>query len=186
MTQARSHFQEELRIIPTGWVVASVVCFAAVAVLFQVFIPMWQHHHDLPPQPWWALLGFVGALFIGGNDPADWLRLRRCQTAGHERAAVDAAGHPDSQGDWLHCLLPAAQAAAGAVSQLPVADRIGLCLLPEVRICSYPKLCQLRTAHPARLHVLPVLREDGGSHGDLEFLRPRTATGFGKLRAVRG
>jgi MFS family permease len=67
MTQARSHFEEELRIIPTGWAVASVVCFAAVAVLFQVFIPMWQHHHDLPPQPWWTLLGFVGALFMAAT-----------------------------------------------------------------------------------------------------------------------
>ncbi len=67
MTQARSHFEEELRIIPKGWVVASVIGFAAIAVLFNVCIPMWSHRHDLPPQPWWTLLGIVGALFMAAT-----------------------------------------------------------------------------------------------------------------------
>jgi len=62
MTRQRSHFEEELRIIPTGWGIASVIGFAAVEVLFHVLIPYWSHHHDLPPQPWWTLLGVVSAL----------------------------------------------------------------------------------------------------------------------------
>src|SRR5208283_5114399 len=50
------HFEEELRIIPTGWAIAAVIGFAAIEVLFHVLIPSWSHHHDLPPQPWWTLL----------------------------------------------------------------------------------------------------------------------------------
>jgi|SRR5271157_30288 len=61
MTQQKSHFREELDIIPRGWVIASVVGFAAIEVLFHVLIPMWAHHQDLPPEPWWALIGLVAA-----------------------------------------------------------------------------------------------------------------------------
>jgi RNA polymerase subunit RPABC4/transcription elongation factor Spt4 len=62
MTQPRSHFEEEMRIIPTGWVVTSIVSFAAIQVLFNVYVP--SHHHDLPPQPWWALIGIVAGVVM--------------------------------------------------------------------------------------------------------------------------
>jgi hypothetical protein len=67
MTQPRSRFEEELRIIPTGWVVVSVIGFAAVEVLFHTCIPAWSHHQGLPPEPWWALLGIVGGLFLAAT-----------------------------------------------------------------------------------------------------------------------
>ena len=67
MTQQRSYFQEELRIIPTGWAIAAVMGFAALELLFLVYIPMWSHHKDLPPQPWWTLLAAVGALAMAAT-----------------------------------------------------------------------------------------------------------------------
>ena len=67
MTQPRSRFGEELRIIPTGWVVAAVIGAAAIEVLFHVCIPIWSHHQGLPPQPWWTLLGLAAALFAAAT-----------------------------------------------------------------------------------------------------------------------
>jgi Double zinc ribbon len=64
MTQARSHFEEELRIIPTGWAVAAAIGFAALQVVFNVLIPMYVHHQDVPPQPVLPLLGIVAGLFL--------------------------------------------------------------------------------------------------------------------------
>jgi RNA polymerase subunit RPABC4/transcription elongation factor Spt4 len=64
MTQPRSRFEEELKIIPTGWVVVSVIAFAAIQVLFHFCIPMWSHRHDLPPEPWWALLAILGGVVM--------------------------------------------------------------------------------------------------------------------------
>jgi len=64
MTQARSHFEAEMRIIPTGWAVAAVIGFAAVEIAFQVLIPMYVRSQELPPRPLLALLGIVGGLFL--------------------------------------------------------------------------------------------------------------------------
>ena len=128
----RSHFAEELRIIPDRLGGSlSVIGVCGRRGPLPCAHSTLSHHHDLPPQPWWTLLGVVGGSGYRGNDPADRVHLRRFQAAGHERGAVDAAGHPDTQADWLHCLLPAAQAAAGAVSQLPVADRADFAYCPK-------------------------------------------------------
>jgi Phospholipase_D-nuclease N-terminal len=67
MPQSRSHLLQELRIIPKGWMIASGIGLAAIEVLFLVYIPMWCHHRDLPPEPWWALLGVVSALLMAAT-----------------------------------------------------------------------------------------------------------------------
>jgi Double zinc ribbon len=64
MTQARSHFEQELRIIPTGWTVAAVICFAVCQVAFNVLIPNHVRHQDVPPQPFLTLIGVVAGLFL--------------------------------------------------------------------------------------------------------------------------
>ncbi len=66
MAQYRSRLQEELSIIPLGWVIAAGVGLAAVEVLCLVFIPRWAPH-DLPPQPWWTLIGVVGAVLLAAT-----------------------------------------------------------------------------------------------------------------------
>ncbi len=64
MTQARSHFEAELRIIPTGWMVAAVIFFAVVQIGFNVLIPTYIRHQELPPQPFLTLLGIVAGLVL--------------------------------------------------------------------------------------------------------------------------
>jgi len=64
MTQARSHFEAELRIIPTGWAVAAVIGFAVCQIAFNVLIPTYVRHQDVPPQPVLPLLGIVAGLFL--------------------------------------------------------------------------------------------------------------------------
>jgi RNA polymerase subunit RPABC4/transcription elongation factor Spt4 len=65
MTQ-RSHFSEELAIVPRGWVIAAVIAALLVETLFLVCIPRWAPH-DLPPQPWYTLMGIVGAVFMAAT-----------------------------------------------------------------------------------------------------------------------
>jgi len=65
VTQRRSHFMEELGIIPVGWVIVAGIGAVWVEILFHVLIPRWSHH-DLPREPWWGLLGICGALFMAG------------------------------------------------------------------------------------------------------------------------
>ncbi len=63
MTQARSRFAQELRIIPTGWGIAAAISFIAVEALFEKIIPHFSGH-DLPPEPWWTLLGLLAATLM--------------------------------------------------------------------------------------------------------------------------
>ena len=63
MTQARSRFAQELRIIPTGWAIAAAIGFIAVEALFEKIIPHFSGH-DLPPEPWWTLLGLLAAILM--------------------------------------------------------------------------------------------------------------------------
>ncbi len=67
MTQARSHFEAEMRIIPTGWAVAAVICFAVCQVAFNVLIPNHVRHQDVPPQPFLTLIGVVAGLFLAAT-----------------------------------------------------------------------------------------------------------------------
>ena len=60
MTQRNSTFSDELRIIPMGWNVAAIVTFCVCEIFFVRLVPHWAHH-DLPRQPWWGLIGFLGA-----------------------------------------------------------------------------------------------------------------------------
>ena len=63
MTQVRSRFAQELRIIPTGWAIAAAIGFIAVEALFEKIIPHFSGH-DLPPEPWWTLLGLLAAILM--------------------------------------------------------------------------------------------------------------------------
>ncbi|MGA2902460.1 MAG: zinc ribbon domain-containing protein [Candidatus Korobacteraceae bacterium] len=67
MSQRKSRFQQDLSIIPLGWTVAAAIGLIAVELLFQVFIPHWAHHKDLPPEPWWTLLGVLAALLLAAT-----------------------------------------------------------------------------------------------------------------------
>ena len=64
MTQRRSHFMEELGIIPVGWVIVAGIGAVWVEILFHVLVPKWAPHHDLPREPWWALMGITGAILM--------------------------------------------------------------------------------------------------------------------------
>jgi hypothetical protein len=66
MTQRRSRFREEIEIIPTGWVIAAMVAFLIIEVLFQTLFVRWAHD-ALPPQPWWTLLGVACALLTAAS-----------------------------------------------------------------------------------------------------------------------
>jgi double zinc ribbon protein len=67
MTQARSHFEEELRIIPTGCAVVAVIGFAVVQVAFNVLIPTYVRHRDVPPQPFLTLIGIVAGMVLAAT-----------------------------------------------------------------------------------------------------------------------
>ncbi len=42
----------------------AVVAFACIQVLFHAIIPRLAHHaHELPPHPWWMVLGIVAGIF---------------------------------------------------------------------------------------------------------------------------
>lgn len=62
MTQRRSRFAEEMRIIPVGWAIAAIVGFAATQLLFMIL--RWTHQPDLPAEPWWTLLGLPVGLMM--------------------------------------------------------------------------------------------------------------------------
>ena len=165
MNQPRSQFRSELAIIPTvAWIIA-FVAFVIAQICLLVLAPRYIRPFRNTPDAgaggdqhrWWHLPGH--------RRPDGRLCVRRLQASRHEFAAVDAIGNLHSQGARFSRLLSAAQTAAGAVSQMPVADRIGFHLLPEMWLCTRPSLRQLRPAHPARLYVLPVLREARGSSG---------------------
>ena len=66
MKERRSQFQRELSIIPLGWTIAAAVGLVLVELLFQVFIPRWAHG-DLPPRPWFDLIGVVGGLMLAAT-----------------------------------------------------------------------------------------------------------------------
>ncbi len=65
MSQRRSRFAEELRIIPVGWAIAAAVGFAATQLLFGIL--RWTHHRDLPSEPWWTLLGILCGVFLAAT-----------------------------------------------------------------------------------------------------------------------
>jgi len=65
MRQHRSHFAEELRIIPIGWAIAATVGFAAIQLLFGIL--RWTHPSDLPPEPWWTLLGLLAGVMLAAT-----------------------------------------------------------------------------------------------------------------------
>ncbi|MGC2109069.1 MAG: zinc ribbon domain-containing protein [Candidatus Korobacteraceae bacterium] len=66
MTQQRSGFSQELRLIPTGWAIAAAIGFIAAEALFEKVIPRLAHH-DLPPEPWWTLLGLLAAILMAAT-----------------------------------------------------------------------------------------------------------------------
>lgn len=64
MTGRGSRLREEIEIIPMGWVIASLIAFLAVQVLFWVVVPHFAGPHDLPSEPWWTLLRMSGSLLV--------------------------------------------------------------------------------------------------------------------------
>ncbi len=59
-----SRLREEIEIIPLGWVIASLIAFFAVQVLFWVVVPHFAGPHDLPAEPWWTLLRICASLLV--------------------------------------------------------------------------------------------------------------------------
>ncbi|MGA2369677.1 MAG: double zinc ribbon domain-containing protein [Candidatus Korobacteraceae bacterium] len=66
VTERRSRLQQELRIIPLGWTVAAAIGIIVVEALFQFVIPHFAHN-DLPPWPWFDVIGALGALFLAAT-----------------------------------------------------------------------------------------------------------------------
>jgi hypothetical protein len=66
MTQHKSRLQQELSIIPLGWTVAAAIGLVGIEVLFRFVIPRFAHQ-DIPPEPWWSLLGAVAALLLAAT-----------------------------------------------------------------------------------------------------------------------
>ncbi len=62
MTQAKSQFRNELAIIPpvARWI--AVLVFALMQVGLVGIMP--RYAKDLPPMPWWALVGIVGGVIV--------------------------------------------------------------------------------------------------------------------------
>ena len=67
MTQRKSRLQQELSIIPIGWTIAAFLGLLAVETLFRFVIPHFAGPHELPPEPWWGLLGAVGGLLMAAT-----------------------------------------------------------------------------------------------------------------------
>jgi RNA polymerase subunit RPABC4/transcription elongation factor Spt4 len=66
VSQRKSKLQQELSIIPLGWIVAAAVGLVCVEILFTFFIPRWAQG-GLPPKPWLDLLGILGALLLAAT-----------------------------------------------------------------------------------------------------------------------
>jgi hypothetical protein len=66
ITERKSRLQQELQIIPLGWTVAAAIGIVAVEVLFKCVIPHFAHN-DLPPWPWYDVIGALGALFLAAT-----------------------------------------------------------------------------------------------------------------------
>ena len=64
MNQHRSHFRDELAIIPSVAVWLAVLAFVLIQICLLVIAP---HHipNDLPPKPWLPFIAMVGGLFLG-------------------------------------------------------------------------------------------------------------------------
>ncbi len=65
MTQRKSRLQQELSIIPLGWTIAAGIAIVAIEVPLQFVVPHFAGPQELPPAPWWDLLGAVAALLLG-------------------------------------------------------------------------------------------------------------------------
>ncbi len=66
MTERKSRLQQELRIIPLGWTVAAGIGIVVVESLWSFVIPHFAQG-DLPPRPWFDMLGAVGALLMAAT-----------------------------------------------------------------------------------------------------------------------
>jgi hypothetical protein len=66
MTERKSRFQQELGIIPLGWTVAAAIGIVVVESVWSFVVPHFAHG-DLPPRPWYDLLGAVGALLMAAT-----------------------------------------------------------------------------------------------------------------------
>ncbi len=66
MTERKSRLQQELRIIPLGWTVAAGISIVVVESVWSFVVPHFAHG-DLPPRPWYDMLGAVGALLMAAT-----------------------------------------------------------------------------------------------------------------------
>ena len=67
MTERRSRLQQELSIIPLGWTITAFVGLVAIETVFQFAIPHFAGRHELPPAPWWGLIGAVAGLLLAAT-----------------------------------------------------------------------------------------------------------------------
>jgi hypothetical protein len=67
MSAAKSRFKDELKIIPKVAVGLAIIAFIGMQVLFAA-LP--KGPHDLPPFPWWLVLGL-----LAGAVAAAWILL---------------------------------------------------------------------------------------------------------------
>ena len=161
MTERKSRLQQELRIIPLGWTVAAGIGIVVVESLWSFVIPHFAHG-DLPPRPWFDMLGAVGALLMAAT-----ILLTGYIYADAKRRGMNAVLWtvlvfltPKPIGFIAYFLLRTPMLAA--VPAMQRASGQGFHLLSEVRLCDHAELYGLRPRDPARLRVLPLLWEDGG------------------------
>jgi hypothetical protein len=62
MNEHRSHFRDELAIIPpvATWIAFAVFALIEIGLLW--ILP--RHGCDLPPRPWWPIIAVVGGAFV--------------------------------------------------------------------------------------------------------------------------
>jgi hypothetical protein len=64
MNEHRSHFRDELAIIPTVATWIAVVAFVLVQICLLVLAPHHLSPSELPPKPWLPVISVVGGLFM--------------------------------------------------------------------------------------------------------------------------
>ena len=64
MNQHRSHFGDELAIIPRVAVWLAVLAFVLTQICLLGLAPHYLSHSDLPPRPWLPLISVIGGMFV--------------------------------------------------------------------------------------------------------------------------